>query len=374
MSKIGRRRLLVSGFVLEGFSTLAFGFLYYIEDRWLFMSLAILIRALQGFGSAAASTSAFSILAAVYQGEDFTTAIGCIETALGVGMMVGPPLGGALYDLGGFVCPFICMSALFLAFSPIVYRLLPVDLKYDEKKAQVKLWSVLSCFEVLLPAGSIMFAMSAAAFTDPTLAEHLDDFELSKVAVGAVFMVITLTYATTAPFVGRLVRRCGGMQTMVVGLFVSALSYMLLGPSPLLPFIPKTLWLVCIALGVMGLGCCIVFVPAMPHMTQATTHLGPAASDVVAGVVTSAFALGNIIGPVMGSGLVAGLGFATASTTFAAILALYGVVLLIAVPLLASRQGDLHGGVNSLHGDPLCPSKSSLSDHTMPLLADCTEH
>jgi MFS family permease len=49
--------------------------------------------------------------------------IGLIETATGIGFLLGPLWGSVMYHIGGYPMPFACSAALFLITWPyIAYR------------------------------------------------------------------------------------------------------------------------------------------------------------------------------------------------------------------------------------------------------------
>lgn len=67
---------------------------------------------------------------------------------------------------------------------------------------------------------------------------------------------------------------------MSIGLLVSAASYLLIGPIPLLqPLLgPQMYWLVWVALGGVGIGAGMTFVPSLPALLHASRTLVRAAT------------------------------------------------------------------------------------------------
>lgn len=58
--------------------------------------------------------------------------------------------------------------------------------------------------------------------------------------LGLLFLVTSVSYAISSPFWGWLVGKYDhGRVMMIVGLSITAISLLLLGPSPILPGIPK---------------------------------------------------------------------------------------------------------------------------------------
>lgn len=46
--------------------------------------------------------------------------IGWIEAAFGLGMLFGPLLGAVMYNFGGYSCPFITFTAIYLLLYPFI--------------------------------------------------------------------------------------------------------------------------------------------------------------------------------------------------------------------------------------------------------------
>jgi sugar phosphate permease len=58
--------------------------------------------------------------------------------------------------------------------------------------------------------------------------------------LGFLFLVTSISYAISSPFWGWLVGKYdNGNSMMTIGLSVTAISLLLLGPSPILPGLPK---------------------------------------------------------------------------------------------------------------------------------------
>lgn len=57
--------------------------------------------------------------------------IGLCEAASGIGLLMGPLMGAALYEIGGYLLPFFTLSLIYLLIYPLIsYTLIRV--KYSE--------------------------------------------------------------------------------------------------------------------------------------------------------------------------------------------------------------------------------------------------
>ena len=54
----------------------------------------------------------------------------CLETFFGIGLIVGPTVGGALYSVGGYTLPFAALGTLLIGAAIMTHFVLPS--KYDE--------------------------------------------------------------------------------------------------------------------------------------------------------------------------------------------------------------------------------------------------
>lgn len=48
---------------------------------------------------------------------------------MGIGYVIGPVLGGVLYNIGGYKTPFIVFATIQIILSPLIYTLLKKELK-----------------------------------------------------------------------------------------------------------------------------------------------------------------------------------------------------------------------------------------------------
>ena len=59
--------------------------------------------------------------------EQVTLYLGICEISTGLGYMIGPPLGGFLYSVGGFSMPFIVLGFAVAPAAALLYSYMPPD-------------------------------------------------------------------------------------------------------------------------------------------------------------------------------------------------------------------------------------------------------
>lgn len=82
------------------------GTVTWIEDRTSFVLFSFMWKFMCGLGSGINSTASFAIIASHYKDSREQT-IGMMESASGIGLLLGPVFGSILYSIGGYVLPFI---------------------------------------------------------------------------------------------------------------------------------------------------------------------------------------------------------------------------------------------------------------------------
>ena len=66
-------------------------------------------RIIEACGNSGFLTGSFSMIAKEFP-ENVATMFAILETFFGIGMIVGPTVGGALYEAGGFTLPFVSLG------------------------------------------------------------------------------------------------------------------------------------------------------------------------------------------------------------------------------------------------------------------------
>jgi DHA1 family solute carrier family 18 vesicular amine transporter 1/2 len=109
-----------TGFVIMFLSTLLFAFGSSFGVLWM-------ARALQGVGSACTSTSGMGMLAQAYPDDaERGSAMGIALGGLALGVLIGPPYGGLLYEWSGKELPFILLALLAMGDGSRLMPLLPL--------------------------------------------------------------------------------------------------------------------------------------------------------------------------------------------------------------------------------------------------------
>lgn len=161
-NRVGFTIPMFTGFVIMFLSTLVFAF----GNSY---STLFIARAIQGVGSACTSVAGMSMLADRFpddaeRGHAMAIALG----GLALGVVIGPPFGGVMYEFVGKSSPFIVLSILALLDGLLQLMVLqPRVTKNQEEGAS--LLTLIKDPYILVAAGAITFANTGIAILEPAL-------------------------------------------------------------------------------------------------------------------------------------------------------------------------------------------------------------
>merc|ERR1712013_763932 len=233
---------------------------------------------------------------------------------MGIGEIVGPVVGGALYEVGGFTLPFAVMGSLLFLSSIFIYFVLPDTpeppaLEVDENAVKPSIKNALTKPGILIALFKVGSAACSLGFLQTTLEPHLSTLKpaLSSFQVGALFMVVGGTYGLSLPLWGFL---CDSKLTKnspkfveVIGAIFIASGFLVLGPFKYLP-IKKSLVSIIVGMTIHGFGLGASVVGGFSDAHKSAVKSGfPDTIDtygLVSGLWTSVFAFGAFVGPTFG--------------------------------------------------------------------------
>jgi len=216
----------------------------------------------------------------------------------------------------------------------------------DDEKTDVTMRTLLRNPQVVAIAVAAMLANSDYAFLEPTLGDHAAYHGLASTpdAIGMLFAVSMTTYTITCPVIGMAAKRerFGPRPVIVTGLLLQVLGFVLIGPCPLLLGEGLGYGQMLAALIAFGIGESMSMTPVMDDMMTSCGEYAEDSVNALSSLMASAFSLGQMIGPLIGSALTSRMGFAWAGTLMAVCLLIHvGVILLADVyhPRPRTRQG-----------------------------------
>ncbi|XP_028967904.1 MFS-type transporter SLC18B1 [Galendromus occidentalis] len=333
-TRIKPKTMLICGMLVDGFFLCLMGTLKHVNDSKLFFALGVLIRFFEAIGFSASITCYYAIASSEFS-ERVHFFVPLIETIFGVGIMVGPTLGGALYDLGGYTVPFLTFGIATIVFAAFTFVFLPQLKSQDE--APGKGLKDLYVTQIILDYFMVVVCFIIIGFNEATLSIHLKQFGLSESAKGACFIIPGGIYAISSISWGAFCRRVADSRYFVLlGGSVALVALLICGPVPWLNF-KIQLWIILLSQGLMGFGDGAMYVCSFMHSLAFLTQRKGFEDDfstyaLLAGIFSSAFSLGGFLGPIIGGVLLDLEGYEYSTGWIACILSvgLFFVVLSVA--------------------------------------------
>lgn len=338
MNKIGRKNVLLIGCLCEAIAMFCFGFFVRIESATAYGVLSCVARFIEGFGNGCLNSAINSVIQFNYP-DNASNLIGLVQTFTGLGMLMGPILGSALYAAGGFQLPFFFCGGLLFLLTFLIGCILKSDRgndkanTADEEEAikathsvsslpavDTSFFGVLKKFPVLASALCMSISLMCLTFKEPLLQLRLLDAGISDWMIGIIFSFDTITYTLTSVVLNFIPENQKSYQKLVAsGTVFFVLAMLITGPCPGLP---DEVWLICIGILIGGIGGALInnnVVPSLyafvmdgvdKHDTTSRNKL----TNTISAINTGFFGLGSIIGPTLASTLTGLLSFRLAFT------------------------------------------------------------
>ncbi|XP_045700208.1 MFS-type transporter SLC18B1 isoform X1 [Phyllostomus hastatus] len=308
---IGAKFMFVAGMFVSGGVTVLFGVLDQVPEGPIYIALCFLVRIIDAISFAAAITASSSILTKTFP-NNVATVLGSLEIFSGLGLVLGPPLGGFLYQSFGYEVPFISLGCIILLMVPLNMYILP---NYESDPSEHSFWKLISLPKVALISFVINSLSACFGFLDPTLSLFvLKKFNLPAGYVGLVFLGLALSYAISSPLFGLLSDKMPHLRKwfLVSGNLITAGCYMLLGPVPVLP-IKSQLWLLVLVLVINGVSAGMSIIPTFPEILSCAYENGfeegLSTLALVSGLFGAMWSVGAFVGPTLGGLLYEKIGF-----------------------------------------------------------------
>lgn len=307
--RMGRKKLIVLGLIGLAITTIVFAF----ATNFL---LLILARSLQGVAAAIPWTAGLALLAEVFSKEERGTAMGMAMSGQASGVLLGPLLGGWLFELGGYQLPFFVAAGMALLAALLSFVFLR-NITETRAESFTSPFRILRHKQVLIIAGIAAVGASIFASIEPTLPIHLsENLNLSPGIIGSMFVVITLAYGLTAPMIGTFSTRIGHVKTIIIGVGMAAIVL------PLNAF-PTLIWVQILTLAVLGISLGMILTPTLPKLADISHSVGNPSQGVTFAVYNTAYSFGMMVGPLVASTLADGFGLKTAYLVMGLLIILY---------------------------------------------------
>lgn len=292
--RMGRKSPLVGGLIALAASTVMFAFAE--ELPGLFAA-----RLVQGAADAVTWVVGFALLADLFGPAERGRIMGLVMSGTTFGFMVGPTLGGWLYETGGVRVPFLSVAVLaFLA--AIGFAWLKIPAKHAAHEA-VPVRAIMRVPAVGVCSAAVVVIGGTIAMVEPILSLFLAaSIHLGPARIGMVFGAGAVASAVLHPLTGHLADRWGARRVTIWGLVATG------SVLPFLGFIDS--FETAIALFILNTAAvAVVITPSLAYMAEATSTAGVGSFGVAFGLYNFAWAMGLLVGPATGGFLYERIGF-----------------------------------------------------------------
>lgn len=283
--RIGRRVPLVLAMVALAGASALFGMVDHIA--WLFVA-----RFVQGAADAVAWVVGFALVADLYAPEDRGRVLGVVMAGANLGLMLGPSLGGWLYEAGGFSLPFVAVAVCALVVAALLWgvRMPTATGSVDPLplKRLIRHPPIAPC------AMAVVVAAATISMLEPVVSLWLGStLRLSPSRIGLVFGGGALAAAVCHPVFGRLADRWGGRRLTMLGLVAVA---------AVLPIVSlaESFWSALLVYTLEACAVALVVTPSLAYMADVFASSGGTSPGVVYGIYNVAWGVGLLFGPAVG--------------------------------------------------------------------------
>jgi multidrug resistance protein len=292
--RIGRRLPLVAGLLTLSAATVVFAFA---------QSLPALIaaRMIQGAADGATWVVGFALVADLYGPEERGRVMGYVMSGTSVAIVVGPSLGGWLYQAGGLALPFLVVSGAAAACAVGFWFMQPGTA--PAPTAGPTVWSVIRVPTVAVCSAFVLLTGATMAMLEPVLPLFFNQrLGSSPADIGFLFGGAAVASAV-APFVyGPLTDRWGGRFLTPIGLLATSLCL------PTLALVVG-FWTAFAAIVLVWAAMALILTPSLAYLADVTAIAGKDAYGIGYGVYNTAWAVGILAGPALSGWLFARIGF-----------------------------------------------------------------
>jgi DHA1 family multidrug resistance protein-like MFS transporter len=311
----GRKLMVLRSMLIGGLIIALMGLVQNVEQF-------LILRILQGVftGTIAAATA---LVAGIVPRDRLAWSMGLLQTSVYVGISAGPVLGGLIAQAVGIRGTFFVAGAMLAIAGIFVWQFVHEHFTPPSMTRRPGFFQTVSIglrSPVLMPLMvTLLLVQLSSAIVFPILPLFVERLSSAtdpvKLYAGLAFGATAVFSALAALFYSRLVDRSGYRRILILACFGAALLFL---PQAFVGNIGQFLLLRA------GLGIFFgVLIPATNAIVGLSTP--PELRGSAYGLTSSATAVGNAIGPLLGSTLAASLGYPAVFIATAGVLTLLGL-------------------------------------------------
>ncbi|MBC8335551.1 MAG: MFS transporter [Anaerolineales bacterium] len=287
--RYGRKPFLMLGALGNGITMLLIGF---ATELWMLFAA----RALAGILSSATLPTAMAYISDSTDEKDRGGGMGIIGAAFGVGMVLGPGIGGAMSDIS-LSAPFFLATGLSALALILIWFALPESLALKDRQKGARKFQgpqLKTLWEALIGPIGFLFALAfllsfGMSNFEGVFGLYADlRFGYDAKTVGIVLTVVGITSAVVqGVLTGPAIRRWGDSAVIKTSLIASALGYLLMLTAEQLSTVILTTGFFVMSNAMLR--------PSIASLISKSTIQG---QGIAMGINNSFMSLGRIVGPI----------------------------------------------------------------------------
>lgn len=353
------KTMLCVGTFVMGTCCCLMGLLHFSPPGTTFFGLAMATRIVQYLGSTAMYTCCYAVACAEFS-DHIEVIAPLIETSFGLGVILGPSIGGLLYEEGGFVLPFVSMGSAAVLLAIIAGMFFPdIERRRDFSTVTMK---DLYDWRLLANLSVVVACFVTSGFNEATLTMHLQQFHLAPGMIGLIFMIAGASFSIASFAFGRASKHVVDPRRLcIIGSAFYLACFAVIGPLPFLNFSP-TVPVICVSQLLIGVGLASHYICTFMHSIKQAVEYKRLPNNLstfalLSGAYCSVASLGLFAGPIVGGVLLDNVGYSW-GTVF--VFSLHAAVLAL---LLLSIACDRAQHVQHDEKEPILKNGRIQRDH-----------
>ncbi|KAI8378400.1 major facilitator superfamily domain-containing protein [Blakeslea trispora] len=299
-------------------------------------SMYVIARLFQGVSAGASWTIGLGMLADTFPTETLGRIMRTVIIAHTVGFVLGPVIGGILYEAGGIRVPFyFCCLFGIITLLVTLWIAEPdkgqpeeqIPLVSSRNKNNNEMLRLLKNRRIMACIVCCFITSVVLAGIEPALPIYLlKKYNASTVTIGTIFIALVLP-CFLGPLTGYLSDKYGRPYFIVAGMMLASFSAFLLSISwngsmySLMPL-----------LFLYGLSNPVLHTPLMPEMGSIVSQMNSTAFAQVYALYNMAYSLGTLVGPFIAGHVMSTPSLGDVSNQFQTLMLLFSILILVFFP------------------------------------------
>ena len=348
-----KQKILFFGQMVLTLSTLCYPILSLPLPNIFLTFLAILFRASQGVGYSIISLVVWFYFPVIFPHEVNQTYV-TAEIWRGLGMSVGPILGGLFYQYLGYTLSFFSLGFIYCLTMLYFYSLLKQKQESLEHELSVTSpfldrplvsFSILRHTEFLFAFFMFFFNYVCYGLIQPGFSQHIHTFVDNDYAVGLVFGLGDFTYSVTGVLFVYFLAKYNLQRSnlLILGGITSVLSLLFIGPETY-TLLPHSLIVVCIGMILLGISQMLYIPIIIPEFLGILNEIEPNSKgkkELATGMFNAGMSITQTVSTVFGGFLCEKFGFARGLTLYAMGVGGYTGIYAVYRKKISTKENDI---------------------------------